>query len=354
MSEDKEDKPFAPTERKLRQARDKGDVPRSIEVNALLAYTGMFVALVILGPKVAMYWLVRAGSGEGLTAADPETVFATAHGIAGGAMLMAIGPLLLPGLLVLAGLVVQRTLIFTPSRLAPDIKRINPVSNAAQKFGVQGLVTFALSVAKVGLAGAGGWWLFVRLIDRLGAAGYMNEAQWLPGLSLILRDVLILALAITALLAVADLLWKHFDHHRRQMMTRKEMEEEHKESEGDPYLKARRRERAVDIALGTMLADVERADVVIVNPTHFAVALEWKRGSGRAPVCLAKGTDEVAARIRERAATHEVPIWSDPPCARALYSGMEIGDEIPVEHFAAVAAAIRFAEAMRRKARQGW
>ena len=103
-----------------------------------------------------------------------------------------------------------------------------------------------------------------------------------------------------------------------------------------------------------MLADVAKADVIIVNPTHYAVALEWKRGSGKAPVCLAKGVDEVAARIRERAKEHKIPIWSDPPCARAIHATVEIGQEIKREHFAAVAAAIRFGEQMRQKAKAGW
>ena len=129
---------------------------------------------------------------------------------------------------------------------------------------------------------------------------------------------------------------------------------QHKDSEGDPHLKAARRQKAVDLALGSMLADVEKADVVIVNPTHYAVALEWKRGSGKAPVCLAKGVDEVAARIRERAREHKVPIWSDPPCARALHATTKIGAEVPRAQFGPVAAAIRFAEAMRAKARRGY
>ena len=137
-------------------------------------------------------------------------------------------------------------------------------------------------------------------------------------------------------------------------MSLRDIRQEHKEDEGDPHLKAARRQKAVDLALGSMLADVEKADVVIVNPTHYAVALEWKRGSGRAPVCLAKGVDEVAARIRERARAHKVPIWSDPPCARALHATVKIGDEIPHAQFGPVAAAIRFAEAMRQKARRGY
>jgi flagellar biosynthetic protein FlhB len=127
--------------------------------------------------------------------------------------------------------------------------------------------------------------------------------------------------------------------------------DEQKESEGDPHFKGQRRQRGIGIAMNQMLADVAKADVVIVNPTHYAVALSWNRGSTRAPVCVAKGTDEIAARIREMAAEHAVPIRRDPPTARALYASVEIGEEIGREHFRAVAAAIRFAEGLRRKAR---
>ena len=101
-----------------------------------------------------------------------------------------------------------------------------------------------------------------------------------------------------------------------------------------------------------MLTDVATADVVVVNPTHYAVALRWERTKGKAPVCVAKGMDEVAKRIRERAAEHGVPIHSDPPTARAIHAGVDVGQEIRVEHYRAIAAAIRFADAMRKKARK--
>lgn len=353
MSEEN-DKPHDPTEHRLRQAREKGDIPRPAEVNVALAYAGAFLALVVAAPLAIGPWLAR-GSALPATVAAPEgAVFDMAWGWAGLAAVATLALLTLPAVLVLLGLVAQRGLVFTPSKLAPDIKRINPVKNAGQKFGPQGLVTFGLSLLKLALTLGGAWFLYRRLLGRLSDAGYMREMQWLPALGWMLRDALLLALGVTVLIAGADALWKRFEHRKRNRMSRKEMEDEHKESEGDPQFKAMRRQRAVDIALGTMLADVAKADVVIVNPTHYAVALEWKRGSGRAPVCLAKGTDDLARRIRERAAEHGVPVWSDPPCARALHAAMEIGDEIPVAQFAAVAAAIRFAEAMRRKARAGW
>jgi flagellar biosynthetic protein FlhB len=129
--------------------------------------------------------------------------------------------------------------------------------------------------------------------------------------------------------------------------------DEFKESEGDPHFKAARRQRAQEVATNRMLVDVARADVVVVNPTHYAVALRWDRGKGGAPVCVAKGVDEIARAIRERAAEHGIPIHSDPPTARAMFASVELGQEIRAEHFRAVAAAIRFADAMRRKARRG-
>jgi flagellar biosynthetic protein FlhB len=128
-----------------------------------------------------------------------------------------------------------------------------------------------------------------------------------------------------------------------------------KEAEGDPHLKQHRRMRAQELAMNQMMADVPGADVVIVNPTHYAVALAWDRGPGSAPVCVAKGRDQVAARIRETARQAGVPVHADPPTARALFATVEIGAQIAPEHYRPVAAAIRFAEAMRRKARQrGW
>jgi flagellar biosynthetic protein FlhB len=135
------------------------------------------------------------------------------------------------------------------------------------------------------------------------------------------------------------------------MMTRKEMTDEMKESEGDPHVKGQRRSRAIAIATNRMLADVDAADVVVVNPTHYAVALKWDRVRGDAPRCVAKGVDEVAARIRERATLAGVPIHRDPPTARALHASLEIGDEVARADWRAVAAAIRFAEKMRARAR---
>ena len=129
--------------------------------------------------------------------------------------------------------------------------------------------------------------------------------------------------------------------------------DELKQSEGDPVMKQQRRQKGVDIATNRMLADVPKADVIVVNPEHYAIALEWSRMPGEAPVCIAKGVDEIAGRIREIAGENDIPIHSDPPTARAIYASVPLGEEILPEHYRPVAAAIRFAEDIRKKARRG-
>jgi flagellar biosynthetic protein FlhB len=162
--------------------------------------------------------------------------------------------------------------------------------------------------------------------------------------------LLAIVLAISLTIGGIDFVWQRAEHLRKHRMSRKEMTDEQKDAEGDPMMKQQRRQKAMEVANTQMLADVPEADVVIVNPTHYAVALKWSREAGSAPVCVAKGVDHVAARIREVADESAVPIHSDPPTARALHATVEIGQEIPPDHYQAVAAAIRFAERIRQEA----
>jgi flagellar biosynthesis protein FlhB len=135
-------------------------------------------------------------------------------------------------------------------------------------------------------------------------------------------------------------------------MSRKELMDETKDAEGDPHMKQQRRQKGQELAMNQMMADVPEADVVLVNPTHYAVALKWSRMPGAAPVCVAKGIDEMALAIRKKAIEAGVPVHSDPPTARALFASVAIGQEIPEKTYRAVAAAIRFAEEIRQKARR--
>ena len=357
MSEENDDKQFDPSESKLRKARQEGDVPRSTELHSALMYLGFWFAVTLGVTWAVPDWVgmaARLMGSEPWPDAAGRSVTDLARGVASYAAMATIAAVVIMAAPIILGMIAQGSIVFTPKKLLPDLKRIDPVKNAGQKFGKSGLITFAISLGKAVLVGVGGWLLYGSLLSWLVTADAMADQQWVLGLEVILRRFVLLALAIGAVFACIDLIWKRLEYLKRHRMSRREMEDEHKESEGDPHLKAARRQKGIDIVLATMLADVEKADVVIVNPTHYAVALEWKRGSGMAPVCLAKGVDEVARRIRERANENQVPIWSDPPCARAIHATVEIGEEIRAEHFAPVAAAIRFDEAMRKKAREGW
>ncbi|MDO5704153.1 MAG: flagellar type III secretion system protein FlhB [Paracoccus sp. (in: a-proteobacteria)] len=352
--EDKDDKQFDASEQKIRDAREKGDIVRSTEVNAALMYLGAWVAFAMMAGYAVKTWLSMATRAMGADGWPLGSVYALAGNLWQFAAIAVLALILVPGVTIIAGLAAQRGIVFAGKKVMPDIKKINPFANAKQKFGRSGLVQFAISLAKAGLVCAGGWYLFDSLIDLMLNTAFMGEGRWVTGLGMLIGRVLALALMISVAFAGVDYLWKRHEHLQKLRMTRKEMEDEHKHSEGDPHMKGARRQKAVDIAMSQMISDVARADVVIVNPTHYAVALEWKRGSGLAPVCIAKGVDEIAAKIREKAKENSVPIWSDPPCARAIHATVKVGEEIRRDHFGPVAAAIRFAEKMRARSRAGW
>ena len=168
----------------------------------------------------------------------------------------------------------------------------------------------------------------------------------------VLIDILIMVTILSVVVGIGDFLWQKYSHNKKLLMSFQEMRDENKESEGDPHTKGQRRQRGRDIATNRMLLDVPKADVIVVNPTHYAVALKWDRGQKTAPKCVAKGEDEIAARIRETAMASGVPIHSDPPTARAIYATVKVGHEIRPDHYKAIAAALRYADIMRKKARQ--
>lgn len=345
------------TPQRLAEARRRGDIPKSADVNVAAAYLGLLAVVMTVGA----YALQRAGSVLMFLIGQPDRLEGLVLGPGGPGLLgsllgeaaWTVAPLFLaPMAAVLVSLFAQQAVTFSGEKLQPKASRISILGNAKQKFGVSGLVEFAKAVIKLTAVGTALTIYLMRDLDRMiGAA--TAEAGILGGMML---QSLVVLLSITCVIAVSiaavDLVWQRFEFQKRNRMTFQELREETKQSEGDPHMKSQRRSRAQAIATNRMLLDVPKADVVIVNPTHYAVALKWSRAKGSAPVCVAKGQDEVALRIREVAATAQVPVHSDPPTARALSATVEIGQEIHPEHYRAVAAAIRFSERMRRAARE--
>lgn len=356
QEQDDSEREHEPSERKLARAREEGDVVRSEDMQTAAAFSGLVLALLIFGG-----WSMAAAGNAGMVFLDQPDRLADLSGdgaakrIGALALQMAAPVALLlvgPALAVVVLLVATRSLVFAPSKLAFKASRLSILANAGHKFGRAGLVDFAKRFAKM---------IAVSLLLAMYLNGLSEEVMASSRLEtgqvvmMIVGDTmgfLKLFLALAVVFGLVDLLWQRAEFMRRNRMNRKELLDEMKESEGDPHVKADRRRRAQEIATNRMLADVPKADVVIVNPTHYAVALAWNRTSGNVPRCVAKGTDEIAARIRERAMEAGVPIRPDPPTARALYAAVDIGREIRPEHYAAVAAAIRFSDAMRKKARR--
>lgn len=353
------DKPHEASEKKLADARRRGEVPRSADLNAAAAYGGLLLAAAAFG--AASLSATGAALSALLARADSlsaEMFGGGAHPATLGILRAALTPaavwLGLPALMALASVLVQRALVVAPEKLRPRLSRISPIANAGQKFGRSGLFEFAKSFAKLTVFSVLlGVFLTARLEEILVSVRLSPGQATVTLLRLAMR-FLAIVVVIAAAIGVIDALWQRAEHLRKNRMSRKEMTDEAKQMEGDPHLRQARRQRGYEIATGSMLADVPGADVVIVNPSHYAVALKWSRAPGSAPICVAKGVDEIAARIREAAAEAGVPIHRDPPTARALHAAVEIGQEIAPEHYRAVAAAIRFADEMRRTARRGW
>lgn len=358
QGDDNTDKQHEPTQKKLDDARKKGEIPRSSDLSVAAGYGGLLICALTAGAgsvqALGDAMIVMIDQPARLAAlvfdGDPR---ATLGGLAGSVTRGAVAWFLLPALAVLGVLIAQRGFTFVPSKLQFKRSRISPISNAKNKYGRAGLFEFAKSFTKLVVYSAVlGLFLKARL-PELALAPMGDPTYAVQLLTRVAVDFIFVAFLIALSIGGIDFLWQRSEHLRKNRMSDKEMRDEHKEAEGDPHMKQHRRSRAQEIALNQMMAEVPKADVVIVNPTHFAVALTWSRKRGEAPVCVAKGMDEVALRIRETAQAAGVPIHPDPPTARALHATTALGAEIAPEHYRPVAAAIRFAETMRKRARRG-
>ncbi len=353
MEEESEEKPYEASQRKLQQAREKGDVPKSVDLLAAATYLGLLAfattaggaALAAAGATLSS--LLALSGSLALTGVGPALIGSWILDLAGSL----IPFFALPLLFVVGAVFVQQAWVFAPDRLRPKLSRISPVSNARQKFGRSGLFEFAKSSVKLVIISIClGAFLLARL-PQIMATPATDPAQVTRLMLGEAVDFLVLVAVLALVVGGIDYLWQRAEHLRQQRMSRKELVDETKETEGDPWIRQQRRQRGIDIAMNQMMAEVPKADVVIVNPLHVAVALKWNRAGGGAPVCVAKGVDEVALRIRAVAMDAGVPIRRDPPTARALHAAVDLGEEIRPEHYRPVAAAIRFADAMRKRAR---
>ena len=348
---DEEDKTQEPSQRRLDQAIERGDVAKSLELNNLFVLAAGTLIIMIAGPSMS-YDLAISMRGYFEHAHEIQMQGDGLRNVWMHGALAALAALALPmAFVILAGVganMMQHRLLFTLEPLMPQFSRISPMAGAKRIFGKQALVNLGKSLLKIAVVGAVIWIVLKGESNRLDAVERTEVAGILPLMRSVSLKLCGAVLAIYAFLAMGDYVYQRYTWYQRQRMTREEMKQEFKETEGNPEIKAKIAQMRRSRARKRMMANVPKAAVIITNPTHYAIALQYEPGMA-APICVAKGVDELARRIREVANEHNVPIIQNPPLARALHKSVEIDDEVPEEHYKAVAEVIGLVMRLRRR-----
>jgi len=360
QDEDKDNKTEEPTERKLRKAREKGDVASSKEAGNVMAVLSLFAITAFVLPSVSaplagVFRTVLESAGQVHVGTDLAGL--RDLGVVSWKVLRGVGILLGPlmALMVigaLAGVALQGEVVVAAERLKPKWSKISPISGFKRLFSLAAFVEFFKSVTKVLLVGVIAGWVVLNAVGRIWQTQGLLPERVTDFVRAEASRMLLITLALVSVIAAADILWKRFDHRRKQRMSMKEIKDEVKETEGDPLIRSKRMNIRRERARQRLAQAVPRATVVLTNPTHFAVALKYENGVDMAPVCVAKGADLLAARIRDLAKEHEIPMVENRPLARALHDVAELDRPIPVEHWEAVAAIIGYIMDLERNIRR--
>ena len=334
-----------PTPHKLQQAREKGDIPKTPELPQLASLAAAVSVLAIAGG-----WICRNIANQLLPfLAHPDSIALEGHGgmvvarhVLAAALPAILMVLVTTGLAGAAGHLVQSGLMFTPDKMKPDFKKVSPMQGLKRIFGMDGLIQFAKSLVKVAMTAALAWWVLKPHIVEMQQLATLDVAAILPFIADLLRRLVFALMALLLIITGADWFIQKQRFMARMRMSKEELKEEFKNSEGDPHVKAKQKQIRAERSRRRMMQQVPNATVVVMNPTHYAVALKYVQGEDDAPLCVAKGMDAVALKIREVAREAGVPVIEDPPLARALYASVEIDDVIPAAHFQAVAKIIGF------------
>ncbi|MGC8518415.1 MAG: flagellar biosynthesis protein FlhB [Steroidobacteraceae bacterium] len=345
MAESDQEKTEQPTGKRLDDARQEGQVPRSQDFNTAAVLLLAGGGLRMFGASIGAALAQLMHSGLQLSTAeefDPKLALATAGGELMHALL-ACAPLF--GLTVLAALAAPMALggwNFSVQSLAPDFTRLDPIAGFGRLFSLRAVVDLIKAFAKF-LMVAGTAFLVLRSqAAHMLALGNEPLATGVADSVRLVANAMLIMSATLGIIGALDVPWQLWQHHKQLRMTRQEIRDEAKESEGSPETKGRVRRMQRDLIRRRMMHEIPTADVVVTNPTHFAVALRYDEGRMRAPRVVAKGADLIAARIREIASEHRVPVFEAPPLARALFHNVEIGGEIPTALYVAVAQVLTY------------
>ncbi len=358
MSEDADEssKTEEPTGKKLEEARKQGQFALSPEIGNWMMVAAALIILVSILPGTLKGMLPRLN----YYVANADQLIMD-RGAVGGILFRLLLDILwalwMPILLLMAagilGTLGQKGWHVSWQLIQPKFSKINPISGLANLFTVTKLVELAKSLAKLAVVGGIAFMALQPMllaIERFIGIDMMLLVREMDGLTF---RLLAGVLSILTLIAAADLFWQRQQHSKKMKMTKQEVKDEHKQQEGDPHVKGRIRQLRFERARKRMMAAVPSADVVVTNPTHFAVALKYDPQAMDAPVLVAKGADNVAFKIREIAEENDIPVLENPPLARALYAACDIDEEVPSEHYRAVAEVITYVFKLKGRAVRG-
>jgi flagellar biosynthesis protein FlhB len=350
MADDDSEKTHDPTQKKLDDAHERGDVAKSQEVNTWFLLAGATLVLSTFNGSVGgglqtplknllqNSWMIRT-DGPGLLMLAKSLCMS---------ILSTMGmPILFLVIAALAGNLVQHRLVFSTEGLVPKFSKLSPMEGAKRVFGKQALANFLKGLFKLVLLGAVMCAVLWPERFRLDALIHIDPSAILGITTSLTLQLMGSVVAMLAFVAIADFFFQYRTWYEKLKMSLQEVKEEYKQSEGDPHIKGKIKQLRQQNMKKRMMAAVPKASVIITNPTHYAVALSYERGM-TAPICVAKGVDNIALKIREVAGKHDIPIVENVPLARALYATVEIDEEIPGEHYHAVAEVIGYVMGLKR------
>ncbi|MFL9923716.1 flagellar biosynthesis protein FlhB [Herbaspirillum lusitanum] len=346
MAEDSDMERTEPaTGKRIERAREQGDVPRSREMSTcLMLLIGGSTIWAFSGPLVTSLdrVMVATLTLERAQMFDPELLFAMyrAHFMEVAVAIIPIGFMMT--LAAVASPLILGGWLFNVDSLAPKFSKLNPINGIGNMFSVNSMVELLKAVVKTLLVGTVAWLVIKSQMDSVMGLGVESLKTSASHSAHLLWTSFIVMVSALIIIAIIDVPYQIWNYGRKLRMTREEVKQEHKEADGDPHIKAKIRAMQRSMARRRMMAEVPTADVVVTNPTHYAVALKYTEGSMSAPKVIAKGSDEVAAKIREIARENRIPILEAPPLARALHTHTEIGDEIPEALYTAVAEVLAY------------
>jgi len=348
--DDDSDKTEDPTDKKKEKAKDKGQAAVSQEIKNWVVLFMASLSLLFMAPGIASD--VRNLSVKFIESPDLipmdgphlSQIFADTFLQAGLILLPFVGLLVV---FLIGTSIAQTGLIWAPTKIKPEMSKISVLKGAKRMFGSRAVVEFVKGISKISLVTGVGFALSIPFLDDILLFPIRDISASLDRILVIVIWFTLASFAVMTVVAILDYSYQRYTHIKQLKMSKQEIKDENKQAEGDPHVKARIRQIRAERAQQRMMASVPEADVVITNPTHYAVALKYKMDDMQAPRLIAKGVDSLAFRIREVAEENDISIVENPPLARALYAAVELDEEIPSEHYMAVAEVIGYVMRLR-------